>query len=305
MGAKRSLVSAVTALALFVQATGLAHAAPPPPPGSALPAPAPPGGDAIYLKDGGTLRGQLIEMLPNDHATIRLPTGQNAIAPWSNIERIERPFAQAPPPGSFLPAPLTGSAFVHVAADSGVTLESIAPGEQWTLACTAPCDAELPLGNQYRISGSSVRRSRPFAITAIPGQHAVITVSAGSKRRFAGGVALLSVGAAAAAVGLFVFAIGATECSDGGVVVCVDGYAPNSGLVLAGAITLLAGVGTLLGGVALLSDSRTRETQTFAALAPATRPDTAWLRAPMWREAARNTPGLPKALGFPIFSRSF
>jgi hypothetical protein len=192
-----------------------------------------------------------------------------------------------------------------VAADKEVVLESLAPGEQWELACTAPCDAELPLGNQYRISGPSIRRSRPFAITASPGQHAVITVSAGSKGAFAGGVALLSVGAAAAAVGLFVFAIGATECSDGGVVVCVDGYAPNSGLVVAGAVTLLVGVGTLLSGVALMSDSRTREAQTFAALVPKARPDTAWLRAPMWRDAVRETPGMPKAVGFPIFAQSF
>src|ERR1700722_902025 len=111
----RPIVSVVTALAFFVQATGLAHAqsdvqpvpynpsqpvpvpaqpsyppAPPPvvaPPTMVAPAPsyapAGVGGDSVYMKGGGMMRGTMVEMLPNDHVTLQLPTGQNAVIEWS------------------------------------------------------------------------------------------------------------------------------------------------------------------------------------------------------------------------------
>jgi hypothetical protein len=333
MDAQRSLVSAVTALAFFVQATGLAHATAPqaevqpapnvarppvpasppppppstfaPPPGSALAPPALPGGDVIYLKDGGLLRGRLLEILPNDHATLQLPTGQNAIVKWRKIDGIERQFAQAPSPGVLLPPTVAGSAIVHMDADPGVTLESIAPGsERWELACTTPCDAELPLANPYRVAGPNVRPSRPFGITASPGQHVVLTISAGSKGASAGGIALMAAGGVAASIGLLILVFSALDAA-GDPSQPDEGASPDRGPMIAGVVLMLAGVGMVIGGVVLRATSKTTETQTMAALAPKARHDTAWLRAPMWRDTARDSGGLPTAMGFPIFMRSF
>jgi hypothetical protein len=267
-----------------------------------------PGGDAVYLKGGGVIRGTLLEMLPNDHATILLPTGQSARVEWNRIDHIERQFAQAPAPALGLVPPSSGSVLVHLDADDGVVLEHIAPGSgRWRPACTAPCDAELPLADQYRIGGDSIRRSRPFVLVGNPGQHVLISVSPASKGAFTGGIALSSVGAAAFGLGLVVLLIGAigtcTEEDDFGV---CDATTPNNGLETTGVVITLAGVGMMIGGIVLVaSNSRTRETQSLSAFAPLPRPDTAWLRTPMWKDLARDSAGEPKAMTLPVFTRSF
>src|SRR5439155_16237620 len=62
------------------------------PPAASGPAPsgphivAPVGSDVVHLKDGGMIRGVLIEAIPKDHATVQLGTGQNAIIPWHLID---------------------------------------------------------------------------------------------------------------------------------------------------------------------------------------------------------------------------
>jgi hypothetical protein len=259
------------------------------------------------------LRGTLIEMLPNDHATIQLATGQNAVVEWGKIDRIEAaqggairepgaPYHKKPRPG---PGP---TVFVHVEGDEGVVLDSIAPGSvRWTRVCVAPCDAELPLTQMYRIDGENIRRSRPFSLSASPGQHVVISVSPASKSGFAGGVALASVGVAALTVGLVVLLVGAVgQCSEEDEFGNCYGYTPNSGLESAGGIISLAGVGLIVGGVILLaSNSRTRETQRNSAFERPAHPDTAWLRAPTWHDTVRDSVGQPKAMGLPLFTQRF
>jgi hypothetical protein len=347
----RPIVSVVTALAFFVQATGLAYAAPPQAdvqpvpynPSQPIPVPAQPaypaapapvpapspgytqagaGGDSVYLKGGGMMRGTLVEMLPNDHATLQLPSGQNAIIEWGKIDHIERAAPTvgplAPPvSGGFAPPPRRprfeggnrGSAVVHLDADPGVVLESISPGSgRWALVCAAPCDAAVPLGRQYRIAGEGIRPSRAFGIEAAPGGHAEISVSAATKGGFQGGIALSSVGAGAIIVGLTVVFVGALgACGDGDFGTC-DGPA-NGGLETAGAIISLAGVALLVGGIILtVSNARTKATQTVGDIVPPapSRPETAWLRAPIWHDSVRDSStGQPKSTGVPLLSYSF
>jgi hypothetical protein len=350
----RSVVSVVTALAFFVQATGLASASPPqgdvqpvpynpsqpvplapqpayapapapvapPAPGYApapVYAPAAPGGDAVYMKGGGMIRGTMTEMVPNDHVTIRLPTGQFAIVEWGKIDHIERAApgvaAVTPPLVSALPPPRGhmvvegATVIVHLDADPGIVLESIAPGSgRWALVCAAPCDAQVPLGRQYRIAGEGIRASRAFRIEAPPGQRVTITVSAASKSAFSGGIAVSSVGAAGIVVGLSVLLFGALEACDvvdpntGACVGSSDGTVETVGLVIT-----LVGAAVLVGGLVLLaSNTRTHAVQTLGALtAQPPRPETAWLRAPLWHEASRDSGGLPKAMGVPLFTHSF
>jgi hypothetical protein len=167
----RSLVGAVTALAFFVQSTGLAYADPPAPP--------------------------------------PLPGAAIIVAPQPNP-----------------------SVFVHLDADDGVALESIAPGsERWAVACTAPCDAQVPTVNAYRVSGEGIRRSRPFELAVSPGlgQHIVIHVSPASKRGFVAGIALLSTGAVALGVGAGVYLDGAVGgCTEVDALGVCDARAPNT-----------------------------------------------------------------------------
>jgi hypothetical protein len=344
----RAVVSLVTALSFFLETTGLALAAPPDgevqpvpySPAQPIPVPAPQGppdpggtvvtqapayapvgpGDSVYLRGGGVMRGSLVELLPNDHVTLLLPTGQTARIDWARIEHIERAAAWpplAPLTGALGPRPprsrhLEGaSVVVHIDADPGVVQEAISPGTgRWALVCAAPCDAPVPFGRQYRIAGDGIRPSRAFGIQAEPGQHVVITVSAGSRGALAGGITLVSVGAVAILVGLSVVLAGAlVSCENTDLFTGACEGGSGTGLETAGAIISVAGVAILVGGIVLLaSNARTSAVQTLGDLVPQAppRPETAWLRAPDWHDSLRGeAAGLPRAASVSLFSRSF
>src|ERR1019366_1666176 len=130
------------------------------------------GRDTLILKSGGIMRGTIVELLPDDHATLLLPDGQSAIVAWSAILRVDRapPAVDAPAPplppalstGTPSPAPRAApppSVQVHIEASSPVTLEHVsrdrnaaAPSDQ----CPSPCDRALPLGDGYRIVGAGI-----------------------------------------------------------------------------------------------------------------------------------------------------
>jgi hypothetical protein len=379
MNVIRPIVSVVTALAFFVQTTGLAYAqdaqpvpyapsqpvplpaappspptqssapaqaaqpslvpapptAPPPPPPAYAPPPAgyspgytqapaarPTTGDTIYLKDGGLMRGTLVEMLPNDHATIQLATGQTATIEWGRIDHIERGALQGPPMAPLaLPPPRTRlhrpagiagaepTAVVHLDADPDVALQSVSPGTgRWATVCAGPCDAPVPIDREYRVAGPGIRSSRPFRIHAAPGQHVTITVNAASAAARSAGVALSSIGSAAIIIGVIVLvygALGACEQTDA-FGDCLQTQ-PDGGVETAGAIIALAGAAVLVGGVILyLNNARTTTTESVpAALAPPARPETSWLRTPVWHDSARESSVASKPMGFPLLSRSF
>ena len=74
-------------------------------------------GDVIDLKNGGVLRGTLIDAVPNSYARIQLVTGQVATVPWQDIQRIERGVAASPadvaPAASSTAAP-AATVWVHI-----------------------------------------------------------------------------------------------------------------------------------------------------------------------------------------------
>jgi len=120
----------------------------------------------VILKGGGMLRGRLVEVIPNDHATIALSTGQNAIIEWSRIERIEQAPAgyapgQAPAPP---PPPPAGRVWVHIESDRELLVEGLGHESGWQHMCSSPCDMELPLDLEYRLLADGVRPSQPFRL---------------------------------------------------------------------------------------------------------------------------------------------
>jgi hypothetical protein len=291
------------------------------PPLAPLPtAPLPPGGsygggnDVIVLKGGGMLRGRLVEVIPNDHATIALSTGQNAFVQWGNIERIEQQGAPGvaapppPPPSPFSPTPNLGNAWVHVEADRAVALEGLSPQGNWSVACMAPCDAELPLANDYRITGEGIRSSRVFRITAMAGQHVVINVNPASKGGFTGGVVLTSIGPVVFFIGAIVWLVGeaeaslySTDSSDNGL---SSGQSNGKGAETTGGVMMLVGLGALVGGVVLIvGNSHTKQSQEV--VQPPAHAGADWLRLPTWHEAVGPERSIPVAPAVPLFSRSF
>jgi len=137
--------------------------------------------DLIRLKDGGMLRGTIVEMVPGEKVTISLFDGELRTLPMSDVDYA----------GAADAAPTTSSAqetvepMVTVRTEK-MTLKLRTPGEKltWHLSesagvaygpggfavalnfrrlCTSPCEAELPAGS-HRLA---LAKQEGFPITAI------------------------------------------------------------------------------------------------------------------------------------------
>jgi hypothetical protein len=162
----------------------------------------------------------------------------------------------------------------------------------WSTACDAPCDRNLPLGDEYRVLyGKDVTAGPPFRLRAEAGSKVTLTVRPASKAGEAGGVALVVVGAAlgmASLAGVVVFGSIATRtpseeaCFDGntrgrdGGIMCGFGEGVAKVLVVFSAAGMLLGGGIVAGGVALMNSSGPALTQKPAP------PLAAFVREPTW-----------------------
>ena len=181
--------------------------------------------DNIVLKDGGSIKGTLTEILPGDHATVQLPSGQTATVRWDVIHHIERggvtvQTQQAPQANTVVvqaPAPAArGKATVHLDGDQEIVLERQISG-QWVTVCNAPCDLALELDSNYRIGGGGIRRSGVFRLAGKPGDHIIVTIDPASKGGFAGGIVLIAIGAPAFVIGgLTLLVVAAIDASNAG-----------------------------------------------------------------------------------------
>ncbi len=116
---------------------------------------------------------------------------------------------------------------------------------QWQPVCTAPCDAAVPLGGDYRIAGEGVTTSSSFALH---GPATQLHVDAGSHtlRRVGTYFAVIGfIGAIAGGIFLGVSAIHPADPTSSGL--GTSGYASIAGLA-AGAGIGLIGVGMAVGG---------------------------------------------------------
>lgn len=215
------------------------------------------GSDVVHLRNGGIVRGTIVELLPNDHATVLLSTGQSAIIAWSGIERIERGALQeaAPPP---VPPPATPPTFaaetparrgpvvvVHIQSAHTVTLERRG-GLGADAQCASPCDREMPLDDSYRVVGDGINASPWFNLEGRPGERIVLTVSPGRKAAFYAGGIIASGGAVVSLVGLTSLAAGANPRSPG---LAASG---RRGAELVGGLLTAGGVGMMVTGCYLL-----------------------------------------------------
>jgi hypothetical protein len=308
---------------------------PPPPPPSVQPVPYAPsqpvpyasdapaavnvprvGSDVVYLKGGGMIRGNLVEALPNDHATVELATGQSAVIPWERIERIDRgvtgalPPTYEPRPGfTSIPRAPEPTAVVHVQSDGPVVVERRV-GRSWVYACSSPCDADLPITGTYRISGTEIRNTPAFQLNARPGDHVILDVTSASKGSFKSGIALTGVGGGAMIVGaiilLYVAVFDAAASAEG-----IPNPSDDGTWNTAGGVLLAGGAAALVVGILLMTgNSHSGIEQSQGAQRPrsdaeAQRPrNDAWLRTPTWHDDKGAAP-VPKAIGVPLFETKF
>jgi hypothetical protein len=99
------------ALATGAHAQAGAHPAPTAAPAAApatttaAPAAAASGGATVYLKNGGLVRGELIELQPGSVARVKLADGKVRDIPWAEIDRVDDPSLPPAPPPDSAPAP--------------------------------------------------------------------------------------------------------------------------------------------------------------------------------------------------------
>ena len=283
------------------------------------PVPSPPvGNDLVLLKGGGMIRGTLLEVIPQDHATVALVNGQTEVIPWDRIDHVERAGVEALPPpvaapatpSSPLPPPRSSEVVpvpaptmkVHLASDRSLWLEGRNPSaaeegstqaRAWSLSCTSPCDAELPVDREYRIRGNSLRPTPPFRLAGRAGDTVTLRVTGASKGLFTGGIALLAVGGAGVIAGLFFVALEVDPSTFGTAASARESTSP-------GVVTALVGAGVALVGAVLLGThvhSTVQQGETGAR-------KEAWRPLPSWREDPLAA-GAPKMAGVPIVGGVF
>ena len=261
-------------------------------PGMAPAAPA--GGDVIHLKNGGQLRGTIVDVIPGDHARIQLATGEVANVPWADIARVDSGSHPSPTPDAPRPSAPVAQKLVHIDAPREVSLErQVAGTKTWVEVCRAPCDQRVPASGNYRIGGSGVRASRTFVIDAGTDDRVFIEVDPSSKGWFVGGIVLTSVGGLTTIIGLFVALIGAAA-SD---LSKQDNSLTAGGLTVAG----VGAVATVAGVVALVSNSKSGAT--VSSTPPPAGGGEASRRTPTWATATPSGAASPVVL--PMFTTTF
>ncbi|MDB4996968.1 MAG: hypothetical protein JWM74_4400 [Myxococcaceae bacterium] len=274
------------------------------------------GPDTVVLKDGGMIKGTLTEILPGDHATLQLSSGQTATIRWDVIGHIERngaplqttPANTAKPAVVAAPAPAPGpqgAAYVHIDADSDIRIERQV-GAQWVGMCNAPCDRDLPLDGNYRMAGAGVRNSHTFHLAASrPGDRIIIAVNPASKGGFVGGIILASIGAPIFLLGGFVLLI----------VAAVDASSSRAETGPAKAVgwTMFGlGAAGVIGGIVLIANNASTGVDQFnEAAKPSAHAfvpgSDVWKRGPVFPqlEEGKNTPAPANAVAVPLFTGRF
>jgi hypothetical protein len=289
--------------------------APAPSPAAGTHAAAPAGSDVIYMKNGGMLRGTIIDAIPGAQARIELATGEIATVPWQDISRIEHgatprpsptPTQQAPgwhaqqPP----PAPRTSGemVWVHIEGSDEARLEQDATGRGgWQQVCSAPCDMQLPNDKDYRITGGGMKSSRVFHLAGHTGDHETVTVSPGSKGWLVVGIVLLPIAGLTMFVGLIAGLVGSfAEAA---------GDRNGAGLASGGWTAFGVGTAALIGGIVLIvSNAKTGISQDVQAAQTGLllRSD-AWKNVPRptWKEASPLDKALPPVVGMPLLTGRF
>jgi hypothetical protein len=195
----------------------------PPPPAEAPapeptpePAPAPTetspasGPDEVVLKNGGFVRGEVVELLPDDRVVI-IPDHSNErrTIPWSEVERVDRgkygatvepeptPIPTAlPEPAPEAAEPSKGQPRVHLNVDGSKTVrlyeisaEISAGGTygsmygiHYRVVCESPCDRVIDgsRGQDFFLGQDTVTASRRFSLTHHTGD-LTLNVKPGSK----------------------------------------------------------------------------------------------------------------------------
>lgn len=234
----------------------------------------------VTLPDGSLYRGELIELVPNDHITIRLATGEVRRFEWATISDVSTPVVaptlrfSLPPPAP----PITEAQRSSPKMTTRVTIESddnrvalfrsmgstqvvaysqmgamVGNMESWKQVCRAPCGVTTDVNERYAIRGDGIVPSGHFSLPFQP--TVTLHVKSGSAAQRLAGVLLLSLGVGGITTGGILLAMGpilSLAYKDIG-----NSYQPDSSYRVGGGVMIGLGVGMLAGGIALMVKSKT------------------------------------------------
>jgi hypothetical protein len=279
----------------------LAHTTTTPPPADELPplpapaaatAPVPPaaskGPDTIFLKNGGIVRGTIVEAIPDRPARIQLVTGEIWSIAWMYVDHVvtaaSGTAAAAPAPGP----PVPSGPMVQLHVDASRSVEIIghpSDSAEWIPICSGACDKPVPVGWEYQARGTDMKASPTFFLKASPGGTANVHVDPGNKSLFTLGIVGVCIGGPISLIGLIVTEVGAvghyTSTDDG--VTTTHTVSPSTlptGLGILGVGLALAAAGMIV----TLENASTGVTQPAAQVAQA---------RPRFFDAAMEAPRLP------------
>jgi len=297
-------LGALVASAAPARADGEAPSSPPPtlPPGVVVS----PGvasvktGDAVYMKNGGVVRGTLVDAVPGRPVQIQLATGEIWSIAWEFVDRVV-PAATASPGAPAASVPSGPMVRLHVDAPRNVEISGHASASaEWVPVCSGACDQEVPAGWEYQARGTGMKASAPFVLSADGGGARTVHVDPGDKGAFTMGIVGVCAGGPIALLGLWLTAVGAaghiTSTQDG-----VTTTQPVSPSVLPAGLVVL-GVGvviTIVGGVVALNNASTTVTQAPARAAEGPLPPLRFL------DADRESPRRPDVATSTLVNVSF
>jgi len=173
-----------------------------------------------------------------------------------------------PPPPPTIPT-VKSHVRVHLDSKTPVQLESRAPGaNEWSKACDAPCDRNLPLDHQYRIvDGAGGAAGKSFSLDAGMGSKVTVTHEPTSQAGRVGGTVIVVVGGGLAALSLVgvvgggSLALTGPSCEKGSNDWCGLGQAIGVVVLIVSSAGLLLSGGIIAGGLAVRSGAAASHTQ--------------------------------------------
>ena len=239
----------------------------------------------VITRDGGMYRGTVVELVPQDHLTLKLATGELRRLAWGDIQSQSSvtPVAPAPPAGyaappGYMPQPAPPAPGVLVRIDSpnphtqlyrsagtsdiaGMAAQGYFVGrmEHWEPVCNGTCETRVDPFSRYQIRGSNMPGSAAFEL---PGGRPQVDlrVQPGSIGRRVGGWVGLTLGILVLSTGasLLVTAAITTGFQEPG----TSGYSAaqmrSQNMKVAGGVTLGLGAAGLATAIALIVTSKTK-----------------------------------------------
>jgi hypothetical protein len=292
----------------------------------------------VLFKNGSKVRGQVVDIVPGDHVTLRFKNGEARRFEWVDVDRVMPASGPEPPPlppAPPKPQPTTAPTTAPTVAPTVTAppVETLPPatgptvkvhinspvfasllrrphgGSSFLKACDAPCDMEMPVSDDYMVSAAG-SKTTPVKLAGQPGQTVIIDVDPPSDGGKIGGVVMIVLGAIGLIVGGsvdFVGLIAESVTTDGS-----SGKSSADGILIAGLVITGVSLGLGIGGLVVYfksgnTDVTTRTGYLTGVPGVPTMGDDRFVRTPVWHtpSAFERAAQGPAAHTVPIFSHSF